>query len=212
MSIQEHWKRLRIIQEAHQRANHNERWRPLDTMQTATAGPDNAERDALTADARFVFVTVAWSTRWQHGQVAAPPCPPSSHYTTARTIAGPHGKPDGIDADVATGIRREQLTLHPSIATIHAALEAGITGLNTGDWYGMGYNEMLIGDALRGRRREQAVISVKFAHLRDPAGQVLGQDTRPAAVKTSRAYTLRRLRTDYVDIYRPARLGPRRPS
>jgi aryl-alcohol dehydrogenase-like predicted oxidoreductase len=97
------------------------------------------------------------------------------------------------------------------IATIHAALEAGVTLLDTGDWYGMGHNEMLIGDALLGRKREQAVISVKFGLLRDPAGNVLGHDARPAAVKTSLAYTLRRLRTDYVDIYRPARLDPAVP-
>lgn len=98
-----------------------------------------------------------------------------------------------------------------SIATIHAALGAGITLLDTGDWYGMGHNEMIIGEALRGRKREQAVISVKFGLLRDPNGQIIGNDARPAAVKTSLAYTLRRLRTDYVDIYRPARLDPAVP-
>lgn len=98
-----------------------------------------------------------------------------------------------------------------SIATIHAALDAGITLLDTGDWYGMGHNELLLRDALRGRNRDQAVISVKFGLLRDPGGQVLGIDGRPAAVKTSLAYTLRRLGTDYVDIYRPARLDPAVP-
>ncbi len=98
-----------------------------------------------------------------------------------------------------------------SIATIHAALDAGITLLDTGDWYGMGHNELLIHKALRGRNREQAVISVKFGVLRDPSGQVLGTDGRPAAVKTFLAYTLRRLRTDYVDIYRPARVDPTVP-
>ncbi|MBX7252866.1 MAG: aldo/keto reductase [Candidatus Promineofilum sp.] len=98
-----------------------------------------------------------------------------------------------------------------SIATIHAALDAGITLLDTGDWYGMGHNELLLRDALRGRARDQAVISVKFGLLRDPGGQVLGIDGRPAAVKTSLAYTLRRLGTDYIDIYRPARLDPAVP-
>ncbi len=98
-----------------------------------------------------------------------------------------------------------------SIATLHAALDAGITLLDTGDWYGMGHNEMLIGEALCGRRREQAVISVKFGLQRDPQGQIIGHDARPAAVKTSLAYTLRRLRTDYIDIYRPARLDPAVP-
>lgn len=95
-----------------------------------------------------------------------------------------------------------------SIATIHAALDAGITLLDTGDWYGMGHNELLLHEALRGRDRERVAISVKFGLLRDPSGQVLGLDGRPAAVKTSLAYTLRRLRTDYVDVYRPARVDP----
>jgi len=98
-----------------------------------------------------------------------------------------------------------------SIATIYAALDAGITLLDTGDWYGMGHNELLLREALRGRNRQQVVLSVKFGVLRDPAGQVLGTDGRPAAVKTSLAYTLRRLGTDYVDIYRPARVDPAVP-
>src|SRR6266545_3894870 len=71
-----------------------------------------------------------------------------------------------------------------SIATIHAALEAGITLFDTGDWYGMGSNEMLLSEALKGRKREQAIISVKFGLLRDPSGKVIGNDARPAAVKT----------------------------
>ncbi|HYG86269.1 MAG TPA: aldo/keto reductase [Azospirillum sp.] len=98
-----------------------------------------------------------------------------------------------------------------SIATIHAALAAGVTLLDTGDFYGMGHNEMLIAEALKGRRREAAVISVKFGAQRGPAGEWLGYDARPAAVKTALAYTLRRLGTDYVDIYRPARLDPAVP-
>ncbi|MFC7381164.1 aldo/keto reductase [Sphaerisporangium rhizosphaerae] len=95
-----------------------------------------------------------------------------------------------------------------SIATIHAALDAGITLMDTGDFYGMGHNEMLLRDALKGRAREQVVISVKFGALRDPDGGWSGNDGRPQAVKNFLAYTLRRLGTDHVDVYRPARLDP----
>lgn len=98
-----------------------------------------------------------------------------------------------------------------SIATIHAALEAGITLLDTADFYGMGHNELLLNEALQGRNREQVVISVKFGALRDPAGGSAGNDGRPASVKNFLAYTLRRLGTDYVDIYRPARVDPTVP-
>jgi aryl-alcohol dehydrogenase-like predicted oxidoreductase len=97
------------------------------------------------------------------------------------------------------------------IATIHAALDAGITLLDTGDFYGMGHNEMLIGDALVGRPRDSYQLSVKFGAQRGPGGDWLGYDARPAAVKTALAYTLQRLRTDYIDIYRPARLDPNVP-
>jgi aryl-alcohol dehydrogenase-like predicted oxidoreductase len=93
-----------------------------------------------------------------------------------------------------------------SIATIHAALEGGVTLLDTGDFYGAGHNEMLIGKALAGKRRENALLSVKFGALRDPAGGWGGYDERPQAVKSFLAYTLTRLGTDYIDIYRPARL------
>ncbi|NOK59167.1 MAG: aldo/keto reductase [Chloroflexi bacterium AL-W] len=98
-----------------------------------------------------------------------------------------------------------------SIATIHAALDAGITLLDTGDFYGMGHNELLLREALQGRKREQCVLSVKFGALRDPAGGWMGFDGRPAAVKSFLAYTLRRLGTDYIDIYRPARTDPTVP-
>ena len=98
-----------------------------------------------------------------------------------------------------------------SIATIHAALEAGITLLDTGDFYGMGHNELLLRDALRDRRRHQAVLSVKFGALRTPDGGWGGNDARPQAVRNFLAYTLTRLGTDYVDIYRPARLDPAVP-
>jgi aryl-alcohol dehydrogenase-like predicted oxidoreductase len=98
-----------------------------------------------------------------------------------------------------------------SVATIRAALDAGITLLDTGDWYGMGDNEMLLREALKGRNRDDAAISVKFGILRDPAGGVGGIDNRPASIKNFLAYTLRRLGTDHVDIYRPSRLSPEVP-
>jgi aryl-alcohol dehydrogenase-like predicted oxidoreductase len=96
------------------------------------------------------------------------------------------------------------------IATIHAALEQGVTLLDTGDFYTMGHNEMLIGRALRGRR-DKALLSVKFGALRGPDGSWLGPDARPQAVKNFLAYSLTRLGVDHVDIYRPARLDPAVP-
>ena len=98
-----------------------------------------------------------------------------------------------------------------SIATIHAALDAGIDLLDTGDFYGMGHNEMLLGEALVGRPRDSYKLSVKFGAQRGPDGAWLGYDARPAAVKTALSYTLKRLRTDYIDVYRPARLDPNVP-
>lgn len=98
-----------------------------------------------------------------------------------------------------------------SIATIHAALEAGVTLLDTGDFYAMGHNEMLIGEALRSApadRREQALLSVKFGALRDPDGGWSGYDGRPAAVKNFAAYSLQRLGVDHIDVYRIARADP----
>jgi aryl-alcohol dehydrogenase-like predicted oxidoreductase len=95
-----------------------------------------------------------------------------------------------------------------SIATIHAALDAGVTLLDTGDFYGMGHNEMLIREALFGRFRDSVTISVKFGALRDPNNAFNGNDGRPAAVKNFLAYSLRRLGTDHIDVYRPARLDP----
>jgi aryl-alcohol dehydrogenase-like predicted oxidoreductase len=97
------------------------------------------------------------------------------------------------------------------IATIHAAIDAGVTLIDTGDFYGMGHNEMLIHRALEGVPRSRVVISVKFGALRDPAGGWAGNDGRPQTVKNFLAYTLRRLGTDYVDIYRPARVDPAVP-
>ena len=98
-----------------------------------------------------------------------------------------------------------------STATIHAALDAGVTLLDTGDFYGMGANELLIRDALANTHRDDVQISVKFGAQRDPGGAWLGYDARPQAVKTALAYTLKRLNTDYVDIYRPARLDQNVP-
>ncbi len=92
-----------------------------------------------------------------------------------------------------------------SLATIDAALEAGIALIDTGDFYGMGHNEMLIGSALKGGKRARAFVSVKFGALRSPDGGWTGYDLRPAAVKNFLAYTLRRLGTDYIDLYQPAR-------
>ena len=98
-----------------------------------------------------------------------------------------------------------------SLATIHAALDAGVTLLATGDFYGMGDNELLLRDALRGRPRESYLLSVKFGALRDPDGGWIGVDGRPAAVKNALAYTLRRLGTDHVDVYRLSRVDPAVP-
>ena len=98
-----------------------------------------------------------------------------------------------------------------AIATIHAALDAGITLLDTGDFYGMGQNEMLIREALTGRDRDSVQISVKFGALRDSEGGWNGYDARPVAIKNFLAYSLRRLGVDYIDIYRPARLDPAVP-
>ncbi|MBX7057888.1 MAG: aldo/keto reductase [Leptospirales bacterium] len=97
-----------------------------------------------------------------------------------------------------------------SIATIRAALDAGINLFNTGDFYGAGHNEMLLARALEGRRQE-AIISVKFGALRTPQGGFSGFDARPQAVKNFAAYSLRRLKTDVIDIYQPARVDPQVP-
>jgi aryl-alcohol dehydrogenase-like predicted oxidoreductase len=97
-----------------------------------------------------------------------------------------------------------------SLATIHAAIDAGVTVVDTGDFYGMGHNEMLLARALR-FFREKVLISVKFGAQRAPDGAWLGYDARPAAVKTALAYSLKRLGVDYIDIYRPARLDPNVP-
>jgi aryl-alcohol dehydrogenase-like predicted oxidoreductase len=98
-----------------------------------------------------------------------------------------------------------------NVATIRSALDAGITLLDTGDFYGMGHNEMLLRDALRGVPRDSVFIQVKFGGQRDPRGAFIGHDASPVMVKNSLAYSLQRLGTDYVDLYQPARLDPRVP-
>jgi aryl-alcohol dehydrogenase-like predicted oxidoreductase len=91
-----------------------------------------------------------------------------------------------------------------SIATIHEAIDRGVNLIDTGDFYGMGRNELLVGKALQGRR-DKALVSVKFGSLRGPDGSFLGFDARPAATKNALAYSLARLGVEYLDIYRPAR-------
>jgi aryl-alcohol dehydrogenase-like predicted oxidoreductase len=98
-----------------------------------------------------------------------------------------------------------------SIATVHASLEAGVTLIDTGDFYAMGHNELLLAEALRGRDRDSYQLSVKFGMLRGPGPDFGGADARPEAVKNFLAYSLNRLGTDHIDIYRPARLDPTVP-
>ena len=98
-----------------------------------------------------------------------------------------------------------------SVATIHAALDAGVTLVDTGDFYGSGHNELLVGRALRDRTRDDVVLSVKFGGLRDADGGWGGVDTRPEAMRNFLAYSLVRLGTDHIDVYRPARLDPAVP-
>jgi aryl-alcohol dehydrogenase-like predicted oxidoreductase len=98
-----------------------------------------------------------------------------------------------------------------SIATVHAALDAGVTLIDTGDFYGMGHNEMLLAEALHGRDRDSYQVSVKFGMLRGPGSLSGGMDGRPEAVRNFLAYSLTRLGVDHVDIYRPARLDPAVP-
>jgi aryl-alcohol dehydrogenase-like predicted oxidoreductase len=98
-----------------------------------------------------------------------------------------------------------------SIATIHEALEKGITLFDTGDFYGVGHNEMLLGEALKGTKRDNAYIAVKFGVLRSPDGGWTGFDGSPRSVKNSLAYTLKRLGVDYIDLYQPARVDPNVP-
>ncbi|MDB5471758.1 MAG: aldo/keto reductase [Caulobacter sp.] len=98
-----------------------------------------------------------------------------------------------------------------SIATVHAALDAGVTLIDTGDLYGSGHNEMLLAEALKDVARDRYELSVKFGALRDPGGAFLGYDARPNAVKNFLTMSLKRLRVDHIDVYRPARIDPQVP-
>ncbi|WP_329141466.1 aldo/keto reductase [Streptomyces sp. NBC_00670] len=113
----------------------------------------------------------------------------------AMGMSGPYGETDRAE----------------SVATVHAALDAGVTLIDTGDFYGMGHNEMLLAEALRGRDRDSYLLSVKFGELRSPVPGPGTQDCRPEAVKNFLAHSLTRLGTDHIDLYRPARLDPKVP-
>src|SRR5258705_2359166 len=136
---------------------------------------------------------------------------PANMQITARQLgaAGPEVFPIALGCMGMSGMYGPA-DENESIATIHAALDRGVTLIDTGDFYGMGHNEMLIGRALKGRR-DQALISVKFGALRGPDGAWFGYDARPMAVKNFLAHSLTRLGVDHIDIYRPARLDPAVP-
>ncbi|MFI8532569.1 aldo/keto reductase [Streptomyces aquilus] len=131
---------------------------------------------------------------------------------TPRTLGttGPQVFPLGLGCMGMSGMYGEADRAE-SIATVHAALEAGVTLLDTGDFYGMGHNELLVSEALRtapAALRENALVSVKFGALRGPDGDWYGFDGSPAAVQNFAAYSLQRLGVDHIDVYRPARLDP----
>src|SRR5882757_2825238 len=123
---------------------------------------------------------------------------------------GPSVSALGLGAMAMSGVYGEADRAE-SIATVHAALDANVTLIDTGDFYGMGHNELLLAEALRGRHRDSYQLSVKFGRLRVPAGPAGGSDNRPEAVKNFLAYSLTRLGVDHVDVYRPARLDPAVP-
>src|SRR5689334_13161637 len=133
----------------------------------------------------------------------------STHETRSLGRTGPRVFPIALGCMGMSGMYG-QADETESMATIHEALDRGVNLLDTGDFYGMGHNEMLIGRALKDRRGE-ALRSVKFGALRGPDGAWIGTATRPAAVKTFLAYSLNRLGVDHIDIYRPARLDPAVP-
>lgn len=93
-----------------------------------------------------------------------------------------------------------------NIATIHSALDSGINLLNTADFYGSGKSEMVIGEALKGQKRDKAFVSVKFGALVAPNGSMYGLDVRPLTIKNYITYTLKRLNLDYIDLYQPGRI------
>lgn len=121
-------------------------------------------------------------------------------------------KTNGFDLSrIGTGTMRMAANQQAGIETIHTALDAGVNFLNTADFYGHGISEMIIKEALKSRRREDVFISVKFGGMISPDGQFYGIDSRPEHVKSYLAYTLKRLGTDYVDLYQPARIDPHIP-
>lgn len=121
-------------------------------------------------------------------------------------------KTNGFDLSrIGTGTMRMAANQQAGVETIHAALDAGVNFLNTADFYGHGISEMIIKEALKSRRREDVFISVKFGGMISPNGQFYGIDSRPEHVKSYLAYTLKRLGTDYVDLYQPARIDPHIP-
>src|SRR4029077_14600478 len=143
------------------------------------------------------------------GRIAAPRI--DRMQTTTLGRGGPAVSRAGLGLMGMSGVYGEADD-QESIATIHAAVDAGITLLDTGDFYGMGHNELLLRDALRrGIPRDRVFIQVKFGGQRDPSGAFVGHDSSPAMVKSSLAYTLTRLGTEYVDLYQPARLDPPGP-
>lgn len=98
-----------------------------------------------------------------------------------------------------------------SIATIRRALELGVNLLDTGDFYGVGHNEELIREAIKGVSRDKVFISVKFGALRNHDGNFVGFDSRPTAIRNFLSYSLQRLRVDYIDLYYPSRIDPNVP-
>jgi aryl-alcohol dehydrogenase-like predicted oxidoreductase len=142
--------------------------------------------------------------------------PPAHEHTQLNMRTRQLGSTGPVVSEIGLGCMGMSDLYGPSdrsegIATIHAALNAGITLLDTGDFYGMGANELLVRDALANRDRSKVILSVKFGALRDPDGAFLGYDGRPNAVKNFLAYSLRRLGTDYIDIYRLSRVDPNVP-
>lgn len=92
------------------------------------------------------------------------------------------------------------------IPAIRAALDAGVTFLNTGDFYGAGLSEMMVGEAIKGYKRDELFISVKFGGMMRPGGGMYGMDVHPDRIKNYLAHSLTRLGVDYIDLYQPARL------
>lgn len=139
--------------------------------------------------------------------MTSPPTPATK--TTKLGSTGPRVFPIGLGCMGMSGTYGATDDAE-SIATIHAAIDAGVTLIDTGDFYGQGHNEMLVGRAIAGRR-DRVVVSVKFGAMRGPDGSWLGVDTRPSAVKNFAGYSLKRLGIDVIDVYRPSRLDPKVP-